>query len=84
MGEMPGSLLLAQLISDTVVHSWDLATAIGADPGLDDRLVELAYAFYAPICADGSVYAKGYFAAPSQPLPADATPLDRLVHLVGR
>lgn len=30
---MPGSELLVQLIGDCVVHSWDLATALGVDPG---------------------------------------------------
>ena len=38
IGDMPGSELLVQLVADLVVHSWDLATAIGVDPGLDDQL----------------------------------------------
>jgi ketosteroid isomerase-like protein len=29
-----------QLIADHVIHGWDLAVAIGADPGLDDELVD--------------------------------------------
>jgi len=85
MGEMPGSRLLVQLVSDAVIHSWDLATAIGADPGLDDRLIEFAYAFYtAPPFTDGALYTIGYFAAPTNPLAAGASPLDRLIHLAGR
>ena len=35
IGDMPGRQLLVQLVADCVVHSWDLATAIGVDPGLD-------------------------------------------------
>ncbi len=31
---------MTQLINDSVVHLWDLATAIGVDPGLDEQLVE--------------------------------------------
>jgi hypothetical protein len=27
--------LLVQLVADCAVHSWDLATAIGVDPGLE-------------------------------------------------
>ena len=85
MGAMPGSQLLTQLTADIIVHSWDLATAIGADPGLDDQLAEFAYAFYEPLCVDGGVvYAMGYFAPPATPLPAGATSLDRLIRLVGR
>jgi uncharacterized protein (TIGR03086 family) len=85
MGEMPGSRLLVQLVSDAVIHSWDLATAIGTDPGLDDRLVEFAYAFYTgPPFGDGALYTLGYFVAPTEPPAPDASPLDRLVHLVGR
>jgi uncharacterized protein (TIGR03086 family) len=33
--DIPGSELLALLIGDSVVHSWDLATAIGVYPGLE-------------------------------------------------
>jgi len=85
MGEMSGRRLLVQLVCDTVVHSWDLATAIGADPGLDDRLVEFAYAFYTgPPFGDGALYNVGYFAAPTESLSPGASPLDRLIHLVGR
>jgi uncharacterized protein (TIGR03086 family) len=43
MGDIPGSLLLALLVGDTVVHSWDLAAAIGVDSGLDEQLVEYVY-----------------------------------------
>lgn len=42
-------MLLALLIGDSVVQSWDLATAIGVDPGLDEHLVEFAYGTYVPI-----------------------------------
>jgi hypothetical protein len=60
------------------------ATAIGVDPGLDEQLVELAYAFYAPRMQKEVMYAHGWFKPPAQPLPEGATPLERLIHLVGR
>jgi uncharacterized protein (TIGR03086 family) len=84
IGDMPGSELLVQLIGDCVVHSWDLATAIGVDPGLDEQLVEFAYGFYASRAQSGVLYVNGWFAAPTKPLPEGATPLERLIHLVGR
>lgn len=84
MGDIPGSLLLALLIGDTVVHSWDLATAIGVDPGLDEQVVELVYGNYALIAQSGTLYTNGWFAAPTAPLPESATPLERLIHFTGR
>jgi uncharacterized protein (TIGR03086 family) len=83
-GEMPGSFLLAIRIGENVVHSWDLATAIGADPGLNEQLAELVYGYYAPVAQSGALYATGLVAAPTKPLPEGATPLERLLHLLGR
>jgi uncharacterized protein (TIGR03086 family) len=83
IGDMPGSELQVQLIGDCVVHSWDLATAIGVDPGLDEQLVEFAYGFYASRAQSGILYVNGWFAAPTRPSPEGATPLERLIHLVG-
>jgi uncharacterized protein (TIGR03086 family) len=79
---MPGSDLLLFWASDAVVHSWDLATAIGVGPALDEQVVEFVYGVVAPK-AD-LYYASGWFAAPARPLPGGATPLERLIHLVGR
>jgi uncharacterized protein (TIGR03086 family) len=45
IGDMPGRQLLVQLVAGCVACSWDLATAIGVDPGLDERLIELSYEF---------------------------------------
>jgi len=84
IGDILGSQLLVLLIGDTVVHSWDLATAIGVDPGLDEQLVEFVYGNYAPLTQRGAPYANGWFAAPTTPLPETATPLQRLLHLTGR
>ncbi len=84
IGDMPGSELLVQLIGDCVVHSWDLATAIGVDPGLDEQLVEFAYGFYAARARSGILYVNGWFAAPTRALPEGAISLERLIHLLGR
>lgn len=82
--DIPGSQLLAFRIGDNVIHSWDLATAIGVDPGLDDQLVEFVYGLLAPSAESGALYATGWIAAPTRPLPEGATSLERLIHLVGR
>jgi uncharacterized protein (TIGR03086 family) len=83
-GDIPGSQLLGMRITENVIHSWDLATAIGVDPGLDDRLVEVAYERLAPRGQSGALYTTGYFSAPLRPLPEGATRLEQLVHLAGR
>jgi uncharacterized protein (TIGR03086 family) len=82
--DIPGSQLLAFRIADNVIHSWDLATAIGADPGLDEQLAEFVYRLLAPRAQSGALYATGYISAPTRPLPEDAPPLEELIHLVGR
>jgi uncharacterized protein (TIGR03086 family) len=84
IGDMPGRQLLVQLVADCVVHSWDLATAIGVDPGLDEQLIELSYEFYLPLMQKDAVYAYGWFKPPAGPLPEGATALERLLHLLGR
>ncbi len=42
-GESPAPGYLMQLTGDFVVHSWDLARAIGADERLDPELVDVVY-----------------------------------------
>lgn len=42
-GDFPGRFYLGQVLSDHVIHSWDLARAIGADEDLDPELVRFAY-----------------------------------------
>ncbi len=79
---MPGSELQLFWISDAVVHSWDLATAIGVEPGLDEHLVEFVSEFIAPRAQRFS--AAGWFAAPMNALPDEAPPLQRLTHISGR
>jgi uncharacterized protein (TIGR03086 family) len=84
IGDIPGSRLLVMLTADSVVHSWDLATAIGVDPGLDEQLVELVYRLYTPRAQSGALYTTGWVAAPTRPLAESAAPLERLIHLMGR
>ncbi len=47
-GDLLGSDYLSLVTSDVVIHTWDLARAVGADERLDDELVAEVDAFLAP------------------------------------
>lgn len=47
-GEVPARVYLEQLVTDHLVHTWDLARAIGADEQLPDDLVAACLAIVAP------------------------------------
>jgi hypothetical protein len=74
--DIPGRQLLALRIVDNVIHSWDLASAIGVDPALDEQLVEITYRLLAPMAQSGALYATGLISAPTTPLPEGATSLE--------
>lgn len=42
-GDFSGRFYVGQVLSDHVIHSWDLARAVGADERLDPELVRFAY-----------------------------------------
>ena len=42
-GEVPASDYARQMAIDSVIHSWDLARAIGGDEALDPELVSYSY-----------------------------------------
>jgi uncharacterized protein (TIGR03086 family) len=42
-GDFPGRLYVGQVLSDHVIHAWDLARAIGADEKLPEDLVRFAW-----------------------------------------
>ncbi len=42
-GDFPGRYYISQVLSDHVIHAWDLARALGASEELDPELVEFAY-----------------------------------------
>jgi len=46
--DLPGSEYTAQLFADALVHTWDLARAIGADERLDPELVGACAAWFGP------------------------------------
>jgi uncharacterized protein (TIGR03086 family) len=88
LGKITGRQALAVRTTDSVIHTWDLATAIVVDNTLDpdlvawiDEHIEDIYADLAetPIAADST---HRFFAAPQGHPPPSAQ--DRLLHRMGR
>jgi uncharacterized protein (TIGR03086 family) len=80
-GDTAADAYCAQMVSDAVVHSWDLARAIGADEGLPEDLVAFTRREVEP-------YAKGLsqtgLFAPAVRTEKDAHPQTQLLALLGR
>lgn len=71
----------AQMVSDAVVHSWDLARAIGADERLPEDLVEFTRREVGPYAKELS---QTSLFAPAVRTAKDADPQARLLALLGR
>ena len=80
-GDFAGSDYLGQVISDVVIHSWDLARAIGADDRLDPALVAFVDDFLSPQIE--AWRAAGAF-GPAIDVGPDAGAQDRLLAQTGR
>ena len=80
-GDVGAPIYCAQLLADTVVHTWDLARAIGADPALAPELVDFALG---EVTGHGEDLAASGLFGPPVPTPDDVTPLTRLLGLTGR
>jgi uncharacterized protein (TIGR03086 family) len=70
-----------QLTSDHLIHTWDLAVAIGVEPALDADVVAAVAGWFGG--REAELQATGLFGSPV-PLPADASRLDRLLAVTGR
>jgi uncharacterized protein (TIGR03086 family) len=78
---LPGDELAIMFAGDHLVHAWDVARSLGLPTDFDHELV-------ARVGGYGAAYADGFrspgmFDPPVEP-PAEATPMDRLAHYVGR
>ncbi len=80
-GDSDAASYCQEMISDLVVHTWDLARGIGADERLDPELVDLVYEITAPRA--GQLAESGLF-DPPVPVSDDADPQTRLLALFGR
>ena len=82
-GDVPGQLLLEFRTTDYVLHTWDLARAVGGDEGLPAGLVATVWEglqWMAPFINKTGVYGDG----PSGTLDDDAPLQTRLLDLSGR
>lgn len=81
-GMIPGVTLFDINLADTVMHTWDIAKAVGRDPGLDPEVVDIVLGKM-----EGEWHRIGHtmgaFGPPCD-APEGAPPLDRLVALTGR
>ncbi len=71
-----------QVAFDVLVHSWDLARAIGDDDALDPHAVDHALEWLTPEVLDA--WSRGGAFAAQVSVAADASPQDRLIALTGR
>ena len=80
-GDVPAHAYVDEVATDVLVHTWDLARALGADEQLDGELVQLALER-----VDGqqdALAASGMFGSPV-PVADDAPPQARLLAALGR
>ncbi|GIH94027.1 TIGR03086 family metal-binding protein [Planobispora siamensis] len=80
-GDVPGREYITELFADALIHTWDLARAIGADDRLDPELVETCADWFAG-AEDG--YRQAGVIGEQQPLPPDPDPQTRLLASWGR
>lgn len=80
-GDMPAREYLKHIVIDHVIHSWDLARAIGADETLDEKLVQTAYEWLEP---QAEIWRNAGAFGPAQPTSPDASLQTKLIALSGR
>lgn len=81
---MPAPIAASVALNEVVVHGWDLATAVGRPFEATDADVAACMAFAEPFSAPGSEEMRGDAFGPVVPVPEDATPLVRLLGMMGR
>ena len=80
-GDTPAREYVAQLLADHLIHAWDLAAAIGADPGLDADAVHHCAGWFAD---REELYRRAGAIGPRVDMPPDAGEQDRLLAAFGR
>jgi uncharacterized protein (TIGR03086 family) len=82
MGDMPVSMAVGRIYaSDILVHTWDLARAVGGDEKLDADAVTQAFKGLEPM--DAMIRQPGVFGPKVEP-PADADEQTRFLCFLGR
>jgi len=80
-GETPAREYLHQLLADHLVHAWDLAVAIGADPRLDADAVDVCAGWFAD---REQMYRAGGAIGPRVATAEPAAGQDQLIAAFGR
>jgi uncharacterized protein (TIGR03086 family) len=80
-GPVPGSVYCGHRFIDVLVHGWDLAVAVGADPTLPAGLVEACLEVVTP---QAELFAGSGMFGTARPVPPDAPAQTRLLALLGR
>jgi uncharacterized protein (TIGR03086 family) len=80
-GDTPAEEYVCQLFADHLVHAWDLAVAIGADPRLDAEAVRECAAWFAE---REDLYRRAGAIGPAVAVPETAGPQERLLAAFGR
>lgn len=81
IGDTPAEEYLRQLIAEHLIHGWDLAVAVGAEPRLDAAAVHECARWFAGRVTD---YQQGSLIRPGVGVAADADEQDRLIAAFGR
>lgn len=79
--DMPGAVVGGMVVSELIVHGWDLAKATGQNPSWSDGVLEFTYEMVAKSAEQGrdmGVY------GPEVPVPGTAPLLARILGLTGR
>ena len=71
------------MMSDALIHTWDIARSSGGDERLDHNLVAAVLATYQARDAEGKLRTPGRYGAPAAASP-DASTQDQLLAFVGR
>ncbi|HEX5543754.1 MAG TPA: TIGR03086 family metal-binding protein [Micromonospora sp.] len=80
-GDTPASEYLRQLLADHLVHGWDLAVAVGAEPRLDSEAVHECAIWFTQA---ERMYRDAGLIGPRFDVPGEASEQDRLLAAFGR
>lgn len=80
-GETPAAEYVQQLLAEHLIHGWDLAVAIGADPRFDPDAVHVCAQWFAGRVDD---YRRDKLVQDAARVPADADEQDHLLAAFGR
>jgi uncharacterized protein (TIGR03086 family) len=80
-GPTTGAKYVAEVLSDQIIHTWDLATSIGADPVLDPTLVTFARQTLEPLA---EMWRQAGALGPPVEVADDADDQTRFLALLGR